>query len=214
VFKIALTPNEPCIDTTKFAGVVDEADRMLLSAVQPGSLRPLPARTAHIRTSLDQQSVLPPTPSGRRDASRVRRTQSRRSALPPSSRNCVPTFLRSFAGTNAAAAAYREYVKNRETSMRIAMIILAGTAALTIIGSAALAQQALTGTVTKIDRTNGTIAIQQTQGGTVGANSGSAAEEFKVQDGLSLNDWHAGDRVTYSATQTAGVKTITKLQKQ
>jgi Cu/Ag efflux protein CusF len=98
--------------------------------------------------------------------------------------------------------------------MRLATIILAGTAALTITGSAALAQQALTGTITKIDRTNGTLAIQQTQSGTVGANSGGATEEFKLQDGLSLNDWHAGDRVNYSAAQTAGIKTITKLQKQ
>ena len=98
--------------------------------------------------------------------------------------------------------------------MRIATIILAGTAVLTIVSSAALAQQALSGTVTKIDRTNGTIEIQQAQSGTVGANSGGAAEEFKLQEGLSLNDWHAGDRVTFSATQTAGGKTITKLQKQ
>lgn len=43
--------------------------------------------------------------------------------------------------------------------MKIATIILAGTAALAIIGSAALAQQALTGMVTKIDRINGIIAI-------------------------------------------------------
>ena len=97
--------------------------------------------------------------------------------------------------------------------MKIATIILAGTAALTLVSSAALAQQAISGIVTKIDRTSGTIAIQQAQAGTVGANGG-ASEEFRVQDGVSLYDWHAGDRVTYSATQTAGVKTITKLQKQ
>jgi hypothetical protein len=43
--------------------------------------------------------------------------------------------------------ARRACFKNRETAMKIAKIILAGTAALTIINSAALAQQALTGTV-------------------------------------------------------------------
>ena len=96
--------------------------------------------------------------------------------------------------------------------MKIAKIILAGTAALTIIGPTAFAQQAISGTVTKIDRTNGTIAIQQAQSGTVGANSGGA-EEFKVQDGVSLDTLHAGDKVTFSTTETGGVKTITKLQK-
>ena len=98
--------------------------------------------------------------------------------------------------------------------MKIARIILAGSAALTIISSAALAQQALTGTVTKVDRINRTIAIQQTQSGTIGANTGGAAEEFKAQNGLSLDALHAGDKVTFSTTETGGIKTITKLQKQ
>jgi hypothetical protein len=77
-----------------------------------------------------------------------------------------------------------------------------------------LAQQALTGTVTKVDRINRSVAIKQTQSGTVGANTGGAAEEFKTQEGLSLDTLHAGDTVSFSATETAGVKTITKLQKQ
>jgi Cu/Ag efflux protein CusF len=98
--------------------------------------------------------------------------------------------------------------------MKIAKIMLAGTAALTIIGSAALAQQALTGTVTKVDRINRSVAIKQTQSGTVGANTGGAAEEFKTQEGLSLDTLHAGDTVSFSATETGGIKTITKLQKQ
>jgi Cu/Ag efflux protein CusF len=97
--------------------------------------------------------------------------------------------------------------------MNIAKIMLAGTAAL-IINSAALAQQALNGTITGLNRINGTITIQQTQSGTVGANAGSAAQEFKVQDGLSLDDLHAGNRVTFSVTEKDGIKTITKLQKQ
>ena len=98
--------------------------------------------------------------------------------------------------------------------MKIAKIILAGTAALTVIGSAALAQQPLTGTITKLNRINGTIAIQPTQSGTVGANSGGAGEEYKVQEGLSLDTVHAGDKVTFSTTEKDGAKTITKLQKQ
>lgn len=96
---------------------------------------------------------------------------------------------------------------------KLAKVILAGTATVAIISSAALAQQALTGTITKVDRTNGTVAIQQTQSGTTGANTGSA-EEFKTQQGLSLDTLHAGDKVTFSATETGGIKTITKIQTQ
>jgi Copper binding periplasmic protein CusF len=54
----------------------------------------------------------------------------------------------------------------------------------------------------------------KTQSGTIGANTGGAAEEFKAQNGLSLDALHAGDKVTFSATETGGIKTITKLQKQ
>jgi Cu/Ag efflux protein CusF len=98
--------------------------------------------------------------------------------------------------------------------MKIAKILSAGIAALAIASSPALAQQALTGTITGINRINDTIAIRQTQSGTVGANTGAAAEEFKVQKGQSLEDLHAGDRVSFSATETGGTRTITKLQKQ
>ena len=90
-------------------------------------------------------------------------------------------------------------------------VILVGAA--TLISSAAMAQQELTGTITKVDRINGTVAIQQTQSGTTGANTGGA-EEFKTPQGSSLDTLHAGDRVTYSVTETGGVKTITKFQKQ
>jgi Cu/Ag efflux protein CusF len=91
---------------------------------------------------------------------------------------------------------------------------LAGTAVLTIISLAALAQQALTGTVTRVDRIHRTVAIQQTPSGTIGANTGGAAEEFKAQDGLSLDTLHAGDKVAFSASETGGIKTITKFQTQ
>ena len=98
--------------------------------------------------------------------------------------------------------------------MRTARIIFASAMAFNIVMSAALAQQNNAGMVTKIDRLNGTIAIQQTQSGTVGAGSGSAVQEFKVQDGKLLEAFHAGDKVTYSATEAGGAKTITTLQKQ
>jgi len=97
--------------------------------------------------------------------------------------------------------------------MKMAKIILAGAAALVVTSSVTFAQQALTGTVTGIDRIRGTIAIQQTQSGTVGAGTSGAAEEFKVQNGA-LNDLHAGDKVTFSASETGGTKTITKIEKQ
>jgi hypothetical protein len=96
---------------------------------------------------------------------------------------------------------------------QIAKVVLAGTATLAFISSAALAQEALTGTITKLDRINGTVAIRQTQSGTTGANTGGG-EEFKTQKGLSLDTLHAGDKVTYSATESGGIKTITKLQPQ
>jgi Cu/Ag efflux protein CusF len=97
--------------------------------------------------------------------------------------------------------------------MRLAKTVLAAFM-LTAISSATWAQQTLTGTVTTIDRINGTIAIQQTQSGTVGANTGGATEQFKVQDGGLLNTLHAGDKVTLSVSETGGTKTITKLEKQ
>jgi Cu/Ag efflux protein CusF len=96
--------------------------------------------------------------------------------------------------------------------MRLAKMVIAGSM-LTVISSVTWAQQALTGTVTTIDRINGTIAIQQTQSGTVGANTGGATEQYKVQ-GVSLDPLHAGDKVTFSVSESGGKKTITKLEKQ
>ena len=97
--------------------------------------------------------------------------------------------------------------------MKHARFILAGSL-LMLIPSLTWAQQALTGTVTTIDRINGTIAIQQTQGGTVGASSGGATEQqFKAPDGA-LEKVHAGDRVTFSVSESGGKKTITKIESQ
>jgi Cu/Ag efflux protein CusF len=98
--------------------------------------------------------------------------------------------------------------------MRVARIISAGAIALALTGSAALAQQARSGTITQINRLNGTVAIKQAQNGTVGANTAGAAEEFKVQSGMSLEQWHAGDSVNFTVSEAGGAKTITKLEKK
>ena len=98
--------------------------------------------------------------------------------------------------------------------MRPAKIILASVTAVIVLTSAALAQQAANGMVTQIDRLNGTMAIQEIQSGTVGAGGGGASQQFKVQDAQLLDNFHAGDRVTYSTTENNGVKTITKMQRQ
>jgi Cu/Ag efflux protein CusF len=66
----------------------------------------------------------------------------------------------------------------------------------------------------KVDELNGKITIQQTQSGTVGANTGGATDDFKVQDGLLFNAVQPGDKVIFTATEIGGVKTITKLEKQ
>jgi Cu/Ag efflux protein CusF len=112
-------------------------------------------------------------------------------------------------------AAYLKRVEFREASMKIAKIVLASSAALIVFSSVTLAQQAMTGTgtITTVDRISGKIAIQQAQNGTVGANTGGVVNEFKLQGG-SLDAWHAGDKVTFSGTETGGMKTITKIEKQ
>jgi Cu/Ag efflux protein CusF len=81
-------------------------------------------------------------------------------------------------------------------------------------GIRALAQQTLTGSVTRVDEANGKITIQQAQSGTVGATTGSVAEDFRVQDGLLFNASQPGDKVAFTATENNGVKTITEIRKQ
>lgn len=98
--------------------------------------------------------------------------------------------------------------------MKSANMVLAGAATLMLMSSPALSQQDLTGMVTRIDRTRGTIAIQPEQSGTVGSGGGSVAEEFKAQDRSALDAVHAGDKVGYSVIETNGIKTVTKLKKQ
>lgn len=98
--------------------------------------------------------------------------------------------------------------------MRIAKTMIASAMAVNLLMSAALAQQTTAGTITKIDRIHNTIGIQQTPSGTVGASGGGATEDYKVQDRALLDAFHAGDKVTYSAAENSGSKTITKLERQ
>jgi Cu/Ag efflux protein CusF len=102
--------------------------------------------------------------------------------------------------------------------MKTASIMI--TVAVIPLGVAAFAQQqqGSAGTITGINRLTGMVAITSTESGTVGSNAPTSApapaEEFKVKDGALLDAVHAGDRVTYSVTDTGGVKTITKLDRQ
>lgn len=96
--------------------------------------------------------------------------------------------------------------------MRLAKIVLAGSM-LAVMSSVTLAQQALTGTVTTVDRISKTITVRPTQSGTVGANTGGAAEQFKAPGGM-LDTVHAGDKVKFTVSDTDGTKSITKLEKQ
>jgi Cu/Ag efflux protein CusF len=79
-------------------------------------------------------------------------------------------------------------------------------------GGTALAQQSLTGTVTRIDEQKGTITINQTQGGTVG--SAGEAQDFKAGDGLLFNALRPGDKISFTVSDVNGTKTITQLKKQ
>jgi Cu/Ag efflux protein CusF len=105
-------------------------------------------------------------------------------------------------------------MKSRETAMKITTFLLAGTATLAILTSTALAEDELKGQVTQVNRLNNTVAIRPIQDGTVGANTAGAEQQFKVKDGVSLEDLHAGNRITYSMTETGGAKTITKFKVQ
>jgi Copper binding periplasmic protein CusF len=97
--------------------------------------------------------------------------------------------------------------------MNLARLMLAG-AILAAVPSMTLAQQSLTGTITRIDRLNGTIAVRQAQSGTVGADGGGATDQqFKAPSAL-LDNVHAGDRIGFTVSETGGNKTITKIDKQ
>ena len=100
--------------------------------------------------------------------------------------------------------------------MRLTQTLLAGSM-LALVSTVTPAQEALTGTVTMVNRISGTLTIRPTQSGTesatVGANSGATAEQYKVQAAM-LTNLHAGDRVSYSVSEAGGTKTITKIEKK
>ena len=98
--------------------------------------------------------------------------------------------------------------------MSIGKLVLAGIVAAVVAGSTALAQQHdQTGQVTQVNRLNNTIAIRPLQNGTVGANAAGSEQQFKVKDGLSLEDLHAGNHITYSTSGSGGNMTVTKFNK-
>ena len=97
--------------------------------------------------------------------------------------------------------------------MKLAKLMLAG-AMLVAVPCATLAQQPLTGMITTIDRISGIVVIRQAQSGTVGAAGGGATDQpFKAAAGL-LDNVHAGDRITFSVSESGGGKTITKIDRQ
>ena len=98
--------------------------------------------------------------------------------------------------------------------MKIATFLLAGTATLTILISAAFAEDELKGQVTQVNRLNNTVAIRPIQDGTVGANTVGSEQQFRVKDGVSLEDLHAGNRIIYSVTDVGGTRTLTKFKVQ
>ena len=97
--------------------------------------------------------------------------------------------------------------------MGLVRIVSIGAAAFLAVSSAAFADQAHTGTITQVNRLNNTIAIRPTQEGTVGANANGPSEQFKVGSGISMDTWHAGDRVSYSASGDENAKTITRIDR-
>jgi Cu/Ag efflux protein CusF len=92
--------------------------------------------------------------------------------------------------------------------MKITTILLAGTLVLGVSG-AATADDSQTGMVTQLNRLTNTVSIKRVQTGTVGANTAGSAEDFKVKDGVSTDNLHAGDRISFQSADKNGVKTLT-----
>jgi Cu/Ag efflux protein CusF len=106
------------------------------------------------------------------------------------------------------------------TKMILAGAVLAATPTMTLAQQSgplpSAAQQAPTkqspsGMVTTIDRINNTIVIRQTQNGTVGAGNGGATDQQFSATANLLEKIHAGDKVSYTASDNGGKKTITKI---
>jgi hypothetical protein len=113
-----------------------------------------------------------------------------------------------------------------KSMMKSATSLLAGTAGAAMLVSVAFAQDQaakdqskdqpkdLTGQVTRVNRLDNTIAVRPIQDGTVGANAAATEQSFKVKDGVSLEDLHAGNRITYSVSDSGATKVVTKFKVQ
>lgn len=87
-------------------------------------------------------------------------------------------------------------------------------AAVAVAASNASAQQ-IRGLIEKVDEPNGLLTVQRIPESTVGSSSvAGSSDKFAVQNGLLLNALHEGDKVTFTAQEINGVKTITNLKKK
>lgn len=80
------------------------------------------------------------------------------------------------------------------------------------VASAACAQEALKGEVTKVDEASGTISIKLT--GTVGSSDTTTPTAFKAQDGLIFNAVKPGDKVSFTAERVGSELTMKQLKKE
>ncbi len=85
--------------------------------------------------------------------------------------------------------------------------------ALALAASNASAQQ-MRGLIEKVDEANGSITVQRTAEGTIGASSAARPDKLAVQEGLLFNALREGDKVSFTVQEINGVNTITKLQKE
>ncbi|QUS39930.1 hypothetical protein RPMA_14630 [Tardiphaga alba] len=76
--------------------------------------------------------------------------------------------------------------------------------------TAAWADQTFSGMVTIVDRTTNEIVVGQATSGTVGSTAQPAPERFKLREAVP-ESLHAGDKVTVTYTESAGIKTATKV---
>jgi len=105
---------------------------------------------------------------------------------------------------------FRKEGQNMRTSRSAVIGVIAGA----LFSVSASAQESRLGTISRLDKANGTIAIADAQTGTTGSGAGAASQEFKVQDGLVFNAVKEGDRISYTVQDIRGVKTVTKLEKR
>jgi Cu/Ag efflux protein CusF len=98
--------------------------------------------------------------------------------------------------------------------MAISKFVLAAAAA-GLIGSAALADEQLTGRILKIDQANGKIVLEHKPMGTVGAAGGNAlVDEYSLQNEAVLRTLQVGDAVNFTAAQIGGTWAVTGIYKQ